>query len=332
MTVSKRNQAEQTSNLQRVFAADLGGTHLRSAIVEADGHITSRLKQKTPAARRPEEIVELLVAAARESESQNPFGSISVVIPGAVNVSAGKIVRVPNVSCLDGFNLVEALSAALERPAILENDANAAAVGEVWQGAARGRRTIVCLTLGTGVGGGIILDGRLWHGVRDAAAEVGHMCIEPSSKVRCGCGNYGCLEAYASATAIVRMAREGLLQHRESSLNQPGELTSEKIFEAGKKGDALAVEVFQRMGFYLGIGIANLVDILNPEMIVIGGGAANGWELFAAHMRREVRKHVFPASSAKVEIVPAQCGDDAGLLGAAKLAFDAQQNQPAGSV
>jgi glucokinase len=324
------NQKEKS---RRVFAADLGGTHLRSAIVDEEGSISSRSKQRTPAARHPQEIVELLVAAARESQNQNyGFDFISVVIPGAVNVSAGKIVSVPNISCLDGFNLVEALSTALDRPAILENDANAAAAGEMWQGAARGRRTIVCLTLGTGVGGGIILDGRLWHGVSDAAAEVGHMCVEPFSKVLCGCGNYGCLEAYASGTAIVRMAREGLSQHPESTLNQAGDLTSEKIFAAGKQGDALAVEVFQRMGFYLGIGIANLVDILNPETIVIGGGVANGWDLFAADMRRAVREHVFPRSSAEVEIVTAACGDDAGLLGAAKLAFAAARNQPAGSV
>lgn len=327
---------ELSDGSKRVFAADLGGTHLRTAIVDENGNISSRPKQRTPAARHPEEIVDLLVAAARETERQDlgsrPFDYVSVVIPGAVNVSAGMIVRVPNVPCLDGFNLVEALSTALHRPAILENDANAAAVGESWQGAARGRRTIVCLTLGTGVGGGIILDGRLWHGVSDSAAEVGHMCVEPFSKVRCGCGNYGCLEAFASATAIVRMAHEGLSQNPESTLNQTRELTSAEIFEAGKQGDALALAVFQRMGFYLGIGIANLVDVLNPEMIVIGGGAANGWELFETAMRQTVREHVFPASSADVEIVKAACGDDAGLLGAAKLAFDARRNQPAGSV
>src|SRR5262249_51156898 len=296
----------------------------RSAVVDEHGKILSRLKQKTPAAKDPEEILQALLAAAHEFNKQSanqPIDSISVVVPGTVNVAAGSIVKVPNLPCLDGFNLAEALNAALDRPAILENDANAAAVGEMWQGAARGRRTIVCVTLGTGVGGGIILDGKLWHGVNDSAAEIGHMCVEPFGSVACGCGSRGCLEVYASATAIVRMAREGLPRHPTSSLHAAEDLTSETVYRAGKQGDGLALEVFHRMGVYLGIGLANLINILNPEMIVIGGGVANGWELFEQDMRHQICEHAFPLPAAEVRIVPAHCGDDAGLLGAARLAF-----------
>ena len=309
----------------RVFAADLGGTHLRAATVDRQGQILFQLKQNTPKAEGPEEIVCAIVNAVRECDRQGPPGairSLSIVVPGSVSVKAGTIVKAPNLPCLDGFQLTAALTKELQRPAIIENDANAAAVGEMWQGAARGRRSLVCVTLGTGVGGGIILDGKLWRGANDSAAEIGHMCVEPFGGVACGCGSRGCLEVYASATAIVRMAREAQPRHPNSPLNSIVDLTSEKVFLAGKQGDELAREVFHRVGAYLGIGLANLINILNPEIIVIGGGVANGWELFEKDMRHQVNEHAFPLPAAEVKIVPAECGDDAGLLDAARLAFN----------
>src|ERR1043166_8306663 len=180
MSQSETKPRGDSSNRRRVFVADLGGTHLRSAVVDQAGGIHFRAKQNTPVATSAADIVEALVAAARECDRQNTaagysIDAISVVAPGTVNVAAGSIVKAPNLPFLSGFNLAEALARALKLPAILENDANAAAVGELWLGAARGRRTIVCVTLGTGVGGGIILDGKLWHGVNDSAAEIGHI-------------------------------------------------------------------------------------------------------------------------------------------------------------
>jgi len=314
------------TNDRLVFAVDLGGTHLRAATIDEDGRIHFRQKQNTPVTDDPQEIVSALIAAARVCDEQakaagKSIGSISVVVPGTVNGAAGKIVTIPNVPSLNSFALTPALTNALGRKVILENDANAAAVGEMWLGAAREHHTIVCVTLGTGVGGGIILNGKLWRGVNDSAAEIGHMCVEPFGSVACGCGSRGCLEVYASATAIVRMAREGRPRHPSSSLNATDDLTAEGVFNAGKGGDALAVEVFHRMGDYLGIGLANVINLLNPEMIVIGGGVANGWELFAQHMRHQIDDHAFPLPASEVKIVPAECGDDAGLLGAARLAF-----------
>lgn len=278
-----------------VFAADLGGTHLRAATVDQSGRIHFRIKQNTP--KTAVEIVQALVSAVRESESQhtnplaeatNAIRAVSIVVPGTVNVPEGIIVKAPNLCCLDGFRLTDALTDALGVPAILENDANAAAVGEMWRGAGRGRRTIVCATLGTGVGGGIILDGKLWRGVDGAAAEIGHMCVDPFGGVACGCGSRGCLEVYASATAIVRMAREASPRYSDSVLHAGGDLTSESIYAAGVEGDELALEVFRRMGVYLGIGLANLINIINPEMIVIGGGVVNGWDLFEKYMHQQV--------------------------------------------
>jgi glucokinase len=177
------------------------------------------------------------------------------------------------------------------------------------------------MTLGTGVGGGIILDGKLWRGADGSAGEVGHTTVDPNGGVKCKCGNTGCLEVFASATAIVRMTREALPGYPQSMLREDG-LSAAKVYEAGLKGDELALEVFARMGTYLGIGIANVINLLNPQMIAIGGGVANGWQLFEKHMHKEIAERAFPLPARRIRIVPAECGDDAGLLGAARLAFN----------
>lgn len=302
-----------------IFAADLGGTHLRAAVVDEHGKIHFRSKRTTPQGTDPNDIVAAVVNAVRDiGPAADELKAVSLVVPGTVKVKEGTVVKAPNLPCLDGFPLTTALTNQLGLPAILENDANAAAVGEMWQGAARGCRTIICVTLGTGVGGGIILDGELWRGVDGAAAEIGHMCVDPFGGVACTCGSRGCLEVFASATAIVRMTREASPRYPESMLQGSSSLSAESIFAAGLKGDELALEIFRRMGVYLGIGLANLINILNPEMIVIGGGVVNGWDLFAKHMVQQVEERAFPLLRVKIE--RAKCGDDAGLLGAARLA------------
>jgi len=309
-----------------IFAADLGGTHLRAATIDERGKIHFRSKQNTPQGTDPNKIVSAIISAVREYQNEvgaawNRLKGVSLVVPGTVNVKDGTVVKAPNLPCLDGFPLTSALTDELGLPAILENDANAAAVGEMWQGAARGCRTIICVTLGTGVGGGIILEGELWRGVDGAAAEIGHMCVDPFGGVACTCGSRGCLEVFASATAIVRMTREASPRYPASVLHASNDLTAESIFAAGLQGDELALEIFGRMGVYLGIGLANLINILNPEMIVIAGGVVNGWDLFEKHMMHQVEERAFPLLAARVKIVRAKCGDDAGLLGAARLAI-----------
>lgn len=312
-------------NKKLIFAADLGGTHLRAALVDEKGRIQSRFKQNTPQVQDAYAIVDAVVAAVHECEKNlqgaDEISAVSLVVPGTVKVEDGSVVTAPNLPCLDGFRLAAALTEQLDLPAILENDANAAAVGEMWQGAAVGCKTVICLTLGTGVGGGIILDGKLWRGVDGGAAEIGHMCVDPFGGVACTCGSRGCLEVFASATAIVRMTREASPRYPDSVLQGREDRTAEMIFEAGQQGDELALEIFRRMGVYLGIGLANLINILNPEMIVIGGGVVNGWDLFEKHMHQQVEERAFPLLAARVKIVRAKCGDDAGLLGAARLAL-----------
>ena len=321
------SQREREEN-RLVCAVDLGGTNLRAANIDRDGRIFERFKTATPETDKAEDIVSAIVAAVRECETEGlnrdaKIQAISVVVPGSVQIGTGVVVNAPNIPSLPGFRLAPALRAALDRPVLLENDANAAALGEMWQGAARNCKTIICLTLGTGVGGAIVLDGELWRGVDGTAGEIGHTSVEPCGGVKCKCGNVGCLEVYASATAILRMAREGLAQHPSSSLNSisAAELTSKRIYGAAVEGDPLALDVFRRAGAYLGIAMANVINIFNPEMIVIGGGVAAAWDLFVEHARGEVMRRAFPVPAARCQIVRAECGDDAGLLGAAWIEF-----------
>lgn len=313
-----------------VIAVDLGGTHLRGGAVDETGAIHQRFKLPTPRDADSETLVRAIVSAVDEcrrlvSLDGIKTGGLAVAVPG--NVLNGCIGRAPNIPGLNGLRLGQLLSVELQLPVTLENDANAAAVGEMWQGAGRGSDTIVCLTLGTGVGGGIILGGKLWLGRDGSAAEVGHISVNPFGGVKCGCGSHDCLEVYASATAIVRLVRESVAHYPQSALATEAELTSEKIYRAGVAGDELALDVFRVMGVYLGAGLASLINIINPEIIIIGGGVADGWGLFAETMNAEVRNRSFPLPAAQVKIVRAECGDDAGLLGVAQLVFSKQQNK-----
>jgi glucokinase len=330
MTEPDLQKDEPLAGNELVIAADLGGTNLRAATVDSDGRIHERIKQQTPKAERASEIVRAIVAAARECERRSrergaQIRAVSIVVPGTVQIEEGVVMKAPNVPCLDGFRLAAALESELQWPAVLENDANAAAVGEMWRGAGQGKRTIICVTLGTGVGGGIILDGKLWRGIDGSGGEIGHIGVEPFGGVACTCGSRGCLEVYASATAIVRMTREARPRYPNSPLHTSEELTAEGVYKSGLEGDELALEVFRRMGIYLGVGLASLINIFNPEMIVIGGGVADGWDLFIRHVREQITARAFPVPARRAEVVRAECGDDAGLLGAAQIAFSLQK-------
>src|SRR5215216_5720699 len=303
-----------------VFAVDLGGTHLRAALVDDTGRILNQSKQETPKGDSAESVVAALVAAARNWDSyREAVVAASIMVPGAVNSDKAVVLQAPNLPSLVNFALKAELEQRLGWPVFLENDANAAAVGEMWLGAARGCRDVVGVTLGTGVGGGVILDGQLWRGSHGSAGEIGHTTVDPFSGLKCKCGNTGCLELFASATAIVRMTRENLSLFPESRLKSE-ELTAAKVYDAGRNGDELALAVFKRFGMYLGIGLANLINLIDPEIIVISGGAVNGWELFAPEMYRQVEERAFRTTAQQVKIARAECGDNAGLLGAARLA------------
>ena len=322
-----------TSSQTLVSAVDLGGTNLRAANIDGNGDIYERAKCRTPHTGDPDKIVSAIADAVAQCAKQaanrgQEVQAISIVVPGSVHSRTGLVVNAPNVPALIDFGLTVALERKLQRPAFIENDANAAAVGEMWKGAARGCRTIVCFTLGTGVGSGVILNGKLWRGIDGTGGEIGHTSVDPFGGAPCKCGNRGCLEVYASATGIVRMTRELLPEYPQSTLHAlAADLSAKTIAQAARDQDACALRVFEKMSIYLGVAMANVVNAINPEAIVIAGGVAAAFDLFAPTAREEMLRRAFPVPAQRCQILKAECGDDAGLLGAARLAF--QQNQPA---
>ena len=301
--------------MQRIaLALDLGGTNIRLAAVGEDGTIYSRLRAETPKGASGGDVVDRIINLADECRSGIENGSrvfaIAAAVPATIDIEAGVLTKLPNLKCLEGVSLRDELSKRLGIEAILENDATAAAIGENWMGVSRGVDDSICVTLGTGVGGGLIINGRPFRGKDGTAGEVGHICVE-SEGVPCGCGGRGCVEQYASATAVVRIARE-------SGLDVDSALS---VYELATGGNEVAAGVFQSMGSYLGIGLASLVNVLNPEMIVIGGGVAAAWDCFIDVVRKEVDGRSFREPAERVKIVRAELGDDAGILGAARSAF-----------
>lgn len=317
---------ETNSNNDVVIAVDLGGTNLRTAMVDRNGGIHHRIKRSTPRDNVSQSIVAALAASVHEclaaDEGHSKLIAISIAIPGTVHTESGTVMNAPNLPSLNGFDLASALRGSIGQEVRIENDANAAAVGEAWQGAARNVRSMLIFTLGTGVGGGVILDGKLWRGIDGTAGELGHIGVDHDGPP-CGCGSRGCVEQFASATAIVRQTRELAAKYPNSALPSEDPLTAQKVYLAGCAGDELALEVFRRMGLYLGMAMATMVDALNPEMIVVAGGVAAGWDLFIGPARAEIKARTFPEPGRRVQVVRALCGDDAGLLGAAYLAFSA---------
>ncbi len=313
-----------------VLATDLGGTNLRVAAVDRNGKILYRTKYDTPKSERADEIFLAITQAARKCEQaiekKGKIIAVGAALPATLNVADGIILKAPNLPALDGVRFSATVSGELNLPVIMENDANSAAIGEHWLGASKGFDNSICVTLGTGVGGGIIISGAILRGVDGTAGEIGHICVEPFG-APCGCGSRGCVEQYSSATAIVRLVRELENQYPQSSLPKKSRCTSLDVYEAGREGDELALEVFRQMGFYLGVALADLVNVLNPEVIVIGGGAAAGWDLFINHVQHQIYGRAFKEPAERAKLVRAKLGDDAGILGAARLAFDVTSNR-----
>ncbi|MFN0140609.1 MAG: ROK family protein [Pyrinomonadaceae bacterium] len=298
-----------------VLAVDLGGTNIRMAAVARDGGILHLTRRPTPKSVSPVELISLTGEMADECIEQiggdKRLCGIAFAAPApASRNSDGVLTRLPNIPTLNGMNLKAALRDRFAFPVIVENDANAAAIGEHWLGASRDTGTSIIVTLGTGVGGGIIIDNEPYRGVDGTAGEIGHICVIPDGHP-CGCGSRGCVEQYASATAIVRMARENGLDVS----------TSRDVYQAFKGGDERAAIAFRQMGTYLGIVLAGLVNTLNPDMIVIAGGASAAWDAFVEPLKDEIHLRAFHAPSTRVEIARTKLGDNAGILGAARSAF-----------
>jgi glucokinase len=314
---------------KRVIGIDVGGTNLRGALVTPEGRILKRMKINSEAHKGIEAVVDNLVKLITTIDEGNMPSGVGFGIPGIIDSKNGIITQAPNISNVHDYPIREMLSKKLggETRIVIENDANCAAVGEWWRGAGRDVNSLIMLTLGTGVGGGIILDGKLWSGADGMGGEIGHMTIYPDGP-RCNCGNYGCLESYSSATAIRRMVDEALASDTlDTTLEkdvldvEPGRIP-EVVMKAAVAGDELSARIWEKFGTALGIGMASCVNILNVEMVVIGGGVSQAWNMFIDRAKEELKERGLRAPSERVRVMRSVLGDDEGIIGAAYLALN----------
>jgi glucokinase len=330
------------------IGVDLGGTNLRIAAVNQQGDLMEKVTLGTQVALGKDHVIREMCDAigslTTKFRSSATMQGIGIGVPGIIDMKTGMLRESPNLPGWAGTPVQAEIERLLGTRVILENDANVAALGEKWLGAARGVDDMVMLTLGTGVGGGIVLKGRIWHGMTGMAGEFGHMTVEPEGPP-CGCGNRGCVEQYASATAVVRMAKEAIASGRAPELAKAAssdpEFNAKAIYNLAIQGDEEARKIFGRVGRALGICIANLVNAFNLNMYVVGGGVSSAWEAFSPFIFEELRQRslVYSATtptsalsdgtgasgpvgaegSARTIVTLALLGSDAGLYGAAEL-------------
>lgn len=319
---------------KRYVGIDLGGTNLKLGLVSASGHMVERLSSPTEAARGPDHVLGRMAEAVRDicklaGIPLTDVAAVGVGAPGPLDTKAGKVVFAPNMPGWRNIMVRDTLHRNLGRPVVVENDANVAGYGEFRCGAAPDVRDMVILTLGTGVGGGIILDGRMFRGRTDTGAELGHLIVHHGGR-KCGCGNLGCLEAYASATAVVARFGEALAAGEESLLASEEDFSCKDIFEAAAKGDALSVRIVDETADYLADGIISLLHVLNPQEVVLTGGMMGAGDGFLDRIRTRVRTMAFERAAQACEVRWSTLGGDAGILGAALAAeaFD-RTGQPA---
>ncbi len=309
-----------------VIGIDIGGTHVRALLTDGNGKVLGFRKIVT--ASRPDTIIADIRFIINELtsglHSPGAVRAIGIGSAGSIDRKKGLIITSPNVPALQGFRLVSALEKTCGTKVYLENDATAALVGEGWQGQGRKYRTWLMITLGTGIGGGVVIDNRVYTGRRGSAMEIGHTSIDYRGR-RCPCGNTGCLEMYASATALVRCTRQRLRRHPESSLHgrtRNQKLTSKIIYEEALKGDVLSITVFNEVSTWLGIGIANLVNLFNPEAVVFGGGLSRAHRFILPVVRKVVAERALNGLKSGVRYLVSRDEEKAPALGAAKIALD----------
>jgi glucokinase len=335
------------------IGVDLGGTNLRIAAVDVNGHLVEKVTLGTKVSLGRDHVInDMCDAIRRLSEKYKNSASmlgIGIGVPGIIDMQTGLLRESPNLPGWADYPVRAEIERRLNTVVILENDANVAAFGEKWLGAAKEHDDMAMLTLGTGVGGGLVLGGKIWHGMNGMAGEFGHTTVEPEGHP-CGCGNRGCLEQYASATAVVRMAREAIAKNAACALaraaHSDAEFSAKSIFNLAIQGDEDARKIFRRVGRALGIVLSAMVNSLNLPMYVVGGGVASAWEAFAPAIFDELRHrcmvyaatapadplaqatgasaHVEPGPGRKTIITRALLGSDAGLFGAARLPMIAE--------
>jgi len=313
-----------------VLAIDLGGTKIITAIIN-NGQMMAKERCLTLADEGPQSVINRLLSAvdyilSLKNMDSSQLGSISIAAAGAIDLERGLVTSSPHLTGWHDVPLRDIVRERYRVNTLLLNDASAAALGEHRFGVGRGVNNLILLTVGTGIGGGIIINGRLYNGPCGSSGEIGHMTIAVDGP-SCKCGNIGCLEMLVSGMAMAGEAKRRITQEENSSLveivaGKIEDITAEKIGGAARGGDSLALDVIAEAGTYLGVGMVNMVNIFNPEMIVVGGGVAKLGELLLDPARRVVNERAFQISARAARIVPAQLGDEAGVLGAAIFALE----------
>ena len=296
------------------IGVDMGGTNLRAAAVSHEGRMLEKIAGSTAMQAGPDAVVADMVRSIQALQGRlgaADLAGVGVGVPGFINMETGIVAGWAQNPSFNGYPMRDRIEQGLGAKVILENDANSAALGETWMGAGRGVQDLVLLTLGTGIGGGIVIGGRVLHGAQGMAAELGHITVSPNG-YPCGCGNRGCLEKHASATAIGAMAR--LMKLGDN-------LTSQEVFDLATAGDERALAIFRAMGESLGIALASLINIFNFPLYLLSGGPIPAWKFFAPAMIEEAGRRSFTYRATSPRIAPAQLGNEAGLYGAAYLPF-----------
>lgn len=320
-----------------IIATDLGGTNLRIGAVTPEGKILKKYFIHIPSGTDSIELLKAEVSALTESGVKKGWQVVGLgaAVPGVIDILRGIVTESPNYPAWKNLPLKRILSRTFHFPIVIENDANAYAYGEGWKGAGKQFRSFVVLTIGTGVGGGLVLDGKLWRGVDGMGGEIGHITVDPDGPP-CHCGNRGCLEVFSSATGITRMVREALQQKVKSTLSEyvgQGDRspTPYNVYVEAKKGDALALRTFEIVGKFLGVALADIINLLNPEGIILGGGVARAFSLFAPSMKEEIALRAYDAPRKRVKILRSTLKDDSALIGAARLCFEEIKKAPSSS-
>jgi len=324
-----RGGAETVAQRGQALGIDLGGTSVKVGVVNRAGEILSRGTRPTEVEKGPEGVAENIALAVEDALraaglEPSALDGIGVGTPGICDTERGVVVSSGNLHWRD-VPLADLLQRRLGVPVRLENDANCAGLGEQWCGAAQGHDHVILYTLGTGVGGAMIMGGRIYGGATGWAGELGHVCVVPDGPA-CTCGLRGCLEAVASATAMAREGQKAVAEGRSPAMarlaaEQGGLLDARVVITAAKEGDPAAQQILRQAGEYLGMVSAMLVSALNPELIVVGGGASHGGDFLLEPMRRAISEHAMSGPASIVKVVQASLGNDAGLIGAATLVW-----------
>lgn len=307
-----------------VIGIDLGGTKISGAIADFNGDIVSKYIIPTNSNEGEKIVLERITTVIKKviEESKidkNKILAIGIGSPGPLDAKKGIILTTPNLP-FKNFNIVKPLKDKFNIPVYLDNDANAAAIGEYVFGAGQGTNNMVFITVSTGIGGGAILNGKIYRGNTCNALEIGHTTIEKDGP-KCNCGNYGCAEALASGTAIGREGKEAVERGEKTSLSSYKKITAYEVFKEAEKGDAVSQKVLDKALNYLGICVANIIASFDPEMVIIGGGVSKGGNIVFQKVKEVVDKRCFKAMSESTKIVPAALGTDAGVIGAVALAI-----------